>query len=237
MIKKNLICLSAVLLLLTGRVDLVSAQAYYNRPSACHTYGNMPFFFKSIGLRINQAKPMGNFGADFSKTAAFELFLETEHDDNDRFHGNISFRYARFKPRLDTIPVYLVEGTNMMSYRLYPGQLAYKNAVNMTLVIDYSYVLVRKGKFDLALGAGMGLGKIGYAYYERYETKSETQNTTTDFTFCLQAQSNLTYKVTPLLQLRASLNYQWQTVTDWSLQLPGRYAGIGLVVNFKKEEQ
>lgn len=220
-----------ILLGATGRV-----QAQFGSYSYYSTASSMPFSISSIGILANWSKPLGNFGADFAPAPAFELFLETKSDRNDRFRGNVSFIYANYKPRLDTIPVYMVGGSSMMSYKLYPGKLAYKDAKNMMLMIDYSYVVVRKGKFDLALGGGMGIGKMWHEYYLEYETQLNQITSVQDFTLCLRAQSSLTYKLMPYVHLRGAFGYQWQTFTNWSVQFPVRNLGFGLVFNFENDD-
>lgn len=187
-----------------------------------------------IGLKIAQSSPIGDFGNAFSKAPTFE-FIYYHKMYEGKLLSKVSFSYTKFKPREDTIPIYLVKFDN--GYKVYPGKLSFSELPYYGLSIDNQFRLFQKNNFELYAGLGLAFTRVKFQYYRSYETILTENSYTADYAAGANISLLANYNINEYLSIFADVQYQYSTLTDWSYQFHNRKIGIGFMYTFNPDEE
>jgi hypothetical protein len=202
-----------------------SAQVYYQWPES------IPGGSLQLGAKVAYVKPRNGFAMEFKSAPSYELYLQirSKHG-NGPFSTRIGFFYTDTKPRLDTIPTYMVK----VSYpdKLFPGYVVYHKMDLKGIYIDYAYSLICYNRLRLDLGLGL-MGGISHVEYSRgYATLVAEEGNVADYIVGLRPRVNIGYQLIKYLEIYAEYMDNIVTSTDWGTQYSSHNFGLGLNFTF-----
>ena len=224
---------------LPSRLLLLAALLFYSlAPAGAQfrsRYNTEPSFKDGgplqIGFKASYLMPRNEFGMDFKRAPAYELYCQFRNKGGaGNWTARLGVFYTSLKPRLDTIPSYLVRENPTM---LFPGYIVYKKLTFMGLSMDYAYSVVHYKGFRMDLGLGLLVGKYHQEYEQAYPTIIITNGSVDDLFAGLRGRINLGYQLNNYVELCAETLDAFITSKDWSSQFNHTSLSLGVNVSLK----
>lgn len=144
-----------------------------------------------VGISVMQVSPLGDMGQFYSKGPGISVFASF---DEDNWRGRAGLSYAQLRPRIDTVPQYLVklDGSNTV---IVPGYLVNDKMTMISIFIDYDYRVLKVKQLGLYLGGGVMVGKAHMAYVRDFEAVLHEQADRDVLMGGFKGNSMLNYKI------------------------------------------
>ncbi|HTN17885.1 MAG TPA: hypothetical protein VL092_09410, partial [Chitinophagaceae bacterium] len=166
------------------------------------------------------------------KAPSFELMFHSRLW-KDNFLSRISFSYARFQPRQNPIPVYLVEFTS--PYKVYPGTLSFQPLEYFGLTVDNQVRIIKRNGFELMAGLGISIMKATLVYDLKYDQYADMSASRKEWVGGFNGCATALYELNEHFSFFADLQYQYATFTDHSTKFHNRKIGLGILFTINND--
>jgi hypothetical protein len=185
-----------------------------------------------IGLKTSWIMPRNEFGMDFKRAPGYELYYQFRNDGGDgRWTARGALFYANFKPRMDTIPSYMVR--EFPTTKIFPGYISYKKLYFIGIGIEYAYSAVHYNNFRLDVGLGMIGGQFHREYEEEYATILTSRSSVDEYFAGLRAKVSAGYQLNKYIEIYMEGMDAFMSQLDWSSQYNYTSLGLGINVSLK----
>ena len=222
-------CLFLLVLFLCNSGTTAGAQQFVHYNSGEPSFKNGGPI--QLGVKVAYLMPRNEFGMDFNRAPGYEFYCQFRDDGGaGRWAARLGVFYANFKPRLDTVPSYMVQEFPTM---IFPGYIVYRKLSFIGLTMDYAYSVVHQKGFRLDLGLGLIIGQYHQEYEQGYATIITTSGSQ-DVRFCgLRPRITAGYQLNRFIELYVECMDAFLTNTDWSSQFHHTGLGLGLNIALK----
>ena len=201
-------------------------------------YNPSPSFINAgpvqLGLKASYLMPRNEFGMDFKRTPAYEIYCQFRNKDGDgKWAARVGLFYADPKPRLDTIPSYIVQEP---STKLFPGYIVYKKLRFMGIGMDYAYSAVHYHNFRMDIGLGLLVGQYHQEYAQGYATISRSDGNTDSYFAGLRGRVTAGSQLSKYVEAYIEALDAIVTKTDWNSQFSHTSLSLGINISFKPSD-
>lgn len=139
--------------------------------TSCCLFFIISLSFGQVGVRLFNYHPTGDFGFIMKPLTSLEVSYQGAFDS--RLRTVISLAYLNMKPRLDTFPVYLIEGSGSSTV-IHQGAQTFNQYTLLQLATGLDYAFIWKEKYSFYAGCDLIFGSVGTNYRVSYAGVSDS---------------------------------------------------------------